>query len=132
MGCNTEAVLTFSPALEEPGKYVVAVVADGDEYECRASVPVHLSNEEEECSEGMWSILEGPQATSNSGDRIEGPARYLAGVSLDGRFEHVELTLLMDHTVLAAEQSDLHYTATEPNGPRCGFCEQAEHTVVVP
>jgi hypothetical protein len=132
MGCATEAVLRFRPAVEAPGQYTVRVLADGKPYECATSLPPWASSAGEECSSTeMWLILEGLESLTSSA-LVEGPARNLAGVGLEGRFQHVEFTLLQDETVLTTRDLELEYVETEPNGPGCGTCAKAEHWVTIP
>lgn len=127
IGCSTAATLRLDQPLEEPGAYRISVDIGDEEEVCSAVLPMAKSPQ---CSANL-SIF-GLGREEKAEDVIsESAACNIAGVSVNGHFEHIKLTIEKDEATIVSREIDLKYEETEPNGPGCGVCLQADTSVTM-
>src|SRR5690606_24533378 len=124
IGCSPGLLIGLDRPLEQPGRYTVVVLADGQAMSC--TTRLCRSSAPDGCDASLSTSATG--AMSRHG-RSEAAPRNLAEVGINGQYESVAVSIELDGDLLAEAAFSPEYRDVELNGPGCGTCPTAQETL---
>ena len=112
MWCQEGLTISFSPPLRDPGRYTIALVADGQTLRCEASLPFKHCDTRARCNDSSIVLME-------AGCALPANEHAFMGLTMRTIPRDVELTVEHERAGIGAWAARITPQCGYPNGAAC-------------
>lgn len=127
MGCIEGVTLELATPLTAEGEYTFTVTTESTTTTCVAHIPLRRDGTEPPCDQ---LSIHRRQITTHGDGAVHGVAGdEIEAMGLSGHHDALSVTISHEGTVVLEANVTPEYRGVEINGPGCGECPMATHTI---